>query len=64
MFLTEAMQALIDLPHLILAPGSASWKLGLVSAPDAIPVITRGKGTGYERQASPAPKAGDPDMAC
>jgi hypothetical protein len=41
MFLTEAMRALIDLPHLVLAPGSASRKPELMSVPDEIPAITR-----------------------
>jgi hypothetical protein len=41
MFLTEAMGALIDLPHLVLGPGSASWKPGLMSVPDEIPAIIR-----------------------
>lgn len=33
----QAMQALIDLPHLILAPGSTNWKQEVMSAPDSIP---------------------------
>lgn len=41
MFLGEAMRALIDLPHLSLAPGTVSWQPGLMPVPGEIPVTTR-----------------------
>jgi cytochrome P450 len=41
MFLDESMQALIDLPHLSLAPVTVSWKPGLMPVPGEIPVTTR-----------------------
>jgi cytochrome P450 len=41
MFLGEAMRALIDLPHLSLAPGTVCWQPGLMPVPGEIPVLTR-----------------------
>jgi len=40
LFLGEVMQALIDVPHLSLAPGTVSWQPGLMPVPGEIPVMT------------------------
>ncbi len=40
LFLSEAMQALVDVPQLRLAPGTVSWQPGLMPVPGEIPVVT------------------------